>query len=249
MKEHQGQLGVEFQPIKQKYFLHEKEHSRQDPFVESLQEYFQIFRRRIILHILLCTLKTQQLIAFFFLALMIPSIVLQADYIELDVSQKGGIFTMEQTWDPPISVQMFSKTDILLLDVQLSLDGEEIEEFTIYERLYINTQYNLTSNTNYSFTVRLMAQFDFVPTCNASHLAFVLYPYIHSLQKTLIFYCVQFSAFVSCESQLILLHQFISPNLLIDRYQKDHLDLLIDSQNPCHKLKVQIRNCLNMWFT
>ncbi|CAD8207206.1 unnamed protein product [Paramecium octaurelia] len=176
MKEHQGQLGGEFQPIKQKYFLHEKEHLKQDPFVESLQEYFQIFRRRIILHILL---------SFFFLALMIPSIVLQADYIELDVSERGGIFTMEQTWDPPISVQMFSKTDILLLDVQLSLDGEEIEEFTIYERLYINTQYNLTSNTNYSFTVRLMAQFDFVPT---SYLIIVVVMLVISLLYSILTY-------------------------------------------------------------
>ncbi|CAD8205025.1 unnamed protein product [Paramecium pentaurelia] len=124
MKEHQGLMTSEFKPIKQKYFLHEKEQLKQDPFVQT----------------------------FFFLALMIPSIILQADYIELDVSEKGGIFTMEQTWDPPISIQMFSKTDILLLDVQLSLNGKEIEEFTIYERLYMNTQYNLTSNTNYSFS-------------------------------------------------------------------------------------------------
>ncbi|CAK91124.1 unnamed protein product (macronuclear) [Paramecium tetraurelia] len=152
MKEHQGQIGGEFQPIKQKYFLHEKEQMRKDPFVESLQEYFYIFRRRIILHILLCILIAQQLIAFFFLALMIPSIILQADFIEIDVSDRGGIIKMEQTWNPPISIQMFSKSDILLLDVQLYLDGKQIEEFTIYERLYINTQYNLTSNTNYSFS-------------------------------------------------------------------------------------------------
>ncbi|CAD8111841.1 unnamed protein product [Paramecium primaurelia] len=185
MKEHQGLMTIEFKPIKQKYFLHEKEQLKQDPFVESLQEYFQIFRRRIILHLLLCILKSQQLIAFFFLALMIPSIILQADYIELDVSEKGGIFTMEQTWDPPISIQMFSKTDILLLDVQLSLNGKEIEEFTIYERLYMNTQYNLTSNTNYSFTVRLMAQFDFVPT---SYLIIIVVMLVISLLYSILTY-------------------------------------------------------------
>ncbi|CAD8112233.1 unnamed protein product [Paramecium sonneborni] len=191
MKEHQGLMTNEFQPIKQKYFLHEKVQLKQDPFVESLQEYFQIFRRRIILHIFL---------SFFFLALIIPSIILQADYIELDVSKNGTKFRMEQTWDPPISIYVFSKTDILLLDVQLFLDEKEITEFTIYERLYINTQYNLTSNTTYSFSssqidgiVQLCTHvlFDY-RSCNASHLPFVLYPYIHSLQKTLIFYCVQF---------------------------------------------------------
>ncbi|CAD8109644.1 unnamed protein product [Paramecium primaurelia] len=185
MKEHQGVMGNEFQPIKQKYFLHEKEQIRQDPFVESLQEYFQIFRRRIILHILLCILQTQQLIAFFFLALIIPSIILQADFIELDVSERGGIFKMEQTWDPPISIQMFSKIDILLLDVQLFLDGKEIEEFTIYEHLYMNTQYNLTSNTNYSFTVRLMAQFDFVPT---SYLIIIVVMLVISLLYSILTY-------------------------------------------------------------
>ncbi|CAD8207982.1 unnamed protein product [Paramecium pentaurelia] len=168
MKEHQGLMGNEFQPIKQKYFLHEKEQIRQDPFVESLQEYFQIFRR-----------------PFFFLALIIPSIILQADFIELDVSERGGIFKMEQTWDPPISIQMFSKIDILLLDVQLFLDGKEIEEFTIYEHLYMNTQYNLTSNTNYSFTVRLMAQFDFVPT---SYLIIIVVMLVISLLYSIITY-------------------------------------------------------------
>ncbi|CAD8120280.1 unnamed protein product [Paramecium sonneborni] len=191
MKEHQGLMTNEFQPIKQKYFLHEKEQEKQHPFVESLQEYFQIFRRRIILQIFL---------SFFFLALIIPSIILQADYIELDVSKNGATFQMEQTWDPPISIQVFSKTDILLLDVQLSLDGKEITEFTIYERLDINTEYNLASNTTYSFSssqidgiIQLCTHllFDY-RSCNACYLPFVLYPYIHSLQITLIFYCVQF---------------------------------------------------------
>ncbi|CAD8194311.1 unnamed protein product [Paramecium octaurelia] len=176
MKEHQGQIEGEFQPIKQKYFLHEKEQMKKDPFVESLQEYFQIFRRRIILHILL---------SFFFLALMIPSILLQADFIEIEVSDRGGIIKMEETWDPPISIQMFSKSDILLLDVQLYLDGKEIEEFTIYECLYINTQYNLTSNTNYSFTVRLMAQFDFVPT---SYLIIIVVMLVISLLYSILTY-------------------------------------------------------------
>ncbi|CAD8208305.1 unnamed protein product [Paramecium pentaurelia] len=155
MKQHQVQLsGMEFQPINQKYFLHEKEKLRHDPFADSLEKYFSLFKRRTICHFLLSV---------FFIGLMIPSIILQAEYIEVDVDEGVGEFQMKDTWDPPISIYMFSKSDDLLLDVQLYLNDEPIEEFTIQEQLIINTQYIIKSEKPQTFTVRLMAQFDFVP--------------------------------------------------------------------------------------
>ncbi|CAD8197873.1 unnamed protein product [Paramecium octaurelia] len=179
MKQHQVQIsGMEFQPINSKYFLHEREKLRHDPFADSLEKYFSLFKRRTICHFLL-------LIAVFFIGLMIPSIILQAEYIEVDVVEGVGEFEMKDTWDPPISIYMFSKSDDLLIDVQLYLDGKPIEEFTIQEQLLIDTQYSIRSEKPQSFTVRLMAQFDFVP---ASYLIIIVVMLAISLLYSILTY-------------------------------------------------------------
>ncbi|CAD8123824.1 unnamed protein product [Paramecium sonneborni] len=190
MKQHQVQLqGMEFQPINQKYFLHEKEKIRHDPFSESLEQYFFLFRKRTIYHFLLCiSNKYKRVIALFFIALMIPSIILQAEYIEVDVNDGVGNFTMNDTWDPPISIYMFSKSDQLLLDIQLELNDKSIQEFTIQEQLIIHTQYIIKSEKPYTFTVRLMAQFDFVP---ASYLIITVVMFVISLLYSVLTYARQ----------------------------------------------------------
>ncbi|CAD8210551.1 unnamed protein product [Paramecium octaurelia] len=186
MKQHQVQLsGMEFRPIDQKYFLHEREKLRHDPFADSLEEYFSLFKRRTICHFLLSV---------FFIGLMIPSIILQAEYIEVDVVEGVGEFEMKDTWDPPISIYMFSKSDDLLIDVKLFLDGKAIEEFTIQDRLLIDTRYIIKSEKSQSFSkiifnmraaVRLMAQFDFVP---ASYLIIIVAMLVISLLYSILTY-------------------------------------------------------------
>ncbi|CAK66400.1 unnamed protein product (macronuclear) [Paramecium tetraurelia] len=186
MKQHQVQIsGLEFQPINQKYFLHEREKLRHDPFADSLEEYFSLFKRRTICHFLLSA---------FFIGLMIPSIILQAEYIEVDVNKGVGEFEMKDTWDPPISIYMFSKSDDLLIDVQLYLDGKPIQEFTIQEQLIIDTQYIIRSEKPQSFSklifniraaVRLMAQFNFVP---ASYLIIIVVMLVISLLYSILTY-------------------------------------------------------------
>ncbi|CAD8122743.1 unnamed protein product [Paramecium sonneborni] len=200
MKQHHQvqQQGMEYQPINQKYFIHEKEKIRHDPFAESLEEYFSFFRKRTIYHFLLCiSNKYKRVIVMFFIGLMIPSIILQAEYIEVDVNDGVGNFTMNDTWDPPISIYMFSKSDQLLLDIQLELNDKLIQEFTIQEQLIIHTQYIIKSEKPYTFSklilntstaVRLMAQFDFVP---ASYLIITVVMLVISLLYSILTYARQ----------------------------------------------------------
>ncbi|CAD8113178.1 unnamed protein product [Paramecium primaurelia] len=138
--------------------------------------------------------QVKRLIAVFFIGLMIPSIILQAEYIEVDVDEGVGEFQMKDTWDPPISIYMFSKSDDLLLDVQLYLNDEPIEEFTIQEKLIINTQYIIKSEKPQTFSklifnirtaVRLMSQFDFVP---ASYLIITVVMLVISLLYSIVTY-------------------------------------------------------------
>ncbi|CAK65090.1 unnamed protein product (macronuclear) [Paramecium tetraurelia] len=102
------------------------------------------------------------------------------------IASRGvGEFEMKDTWDPPISIYMFSRSDDLLIDVQLYLDGKVIEEFTIQERLVIDTRYMIKSEKPQSFTVRLMAQFDFVP---ASYLIIIVAMLVISLLYSILTY-------------------------------------------------------------
>ncbi|CAD8202843.1 unnamed protein product [Paramecium octaurelia] len=155
--------------IKQKYLINERD-IQQDAFSHSISIYFKRTKKRIYGFTL--TSIIQFLIeGLFFVLLLIPSIVLQQDSLEVVVyPQKGGQFTVKEQLDPPISLEIVSSDSYLLSDVQLYLDGQTIEQFTIEKKLNTNSTYKIASNKSFKISinlmmvaVRLISQFSFVP--------------------------------------------------------------------------------------
>ncbi|CAD8205363.1 unnamed protein product [Paramecium octaurelia] len=139
--------------MKQKYLIHERD-IQQDSFAASIDQYFKRTKKRI---------YGFTLTSLFFLILLIPSIVLQQESQEVVVfPEKGGSFTVKDQLDPPISLEIISSESYLLLDVQLYLDGHEIEQFTIDKKMNTNSTHKITSNKSFKISKNLM-MFSYVP--------------------------------------------------------------------------------------
>ncbi|CAK57468.1 unnamed protein product (macronuclear) [Paramecium tetraurelia] len=155
--------------IKQKYLINERD-IQQDAFSNSINIYFKRTKKRIYGFTLISIIQFV-IEGLFFLLLLIPSIVLQQDSQEVVVfPQKGGQFTVKEQLDPPISLEIVSSDSYLLSDVQLYLDGQTIEQFTIEKKLNTNSTHKITSNKSFKISinlmmvaVRLISQFSFVP--------------------------------------------------------------------------------------
>ncbi|CAD8117277.1 unnamed protein product [Paramecium sonneborni] len=147
--------------IKQKYFVCDRE-SIQDPFANSIDQYFKRSKKRI---------YGFAFASLFFLLLLIPSIILQQDLLELIVQPSEGVkFIVKKTLDSPITVEIVSANSYSLSDIQLYLDGHIIEHFTIMQELISNSTHTITSNQSFQFSinlmivaVRLMSQFTYIP--------------------------------------------------------------------------------------
>ncbi|CAD8199744.1 unnamed protein product [Paramecium octaurelia] len=147
--------------IKEKYYFNDRD-AIEDPLANSIDEYLKRSKKRI---------YGFALVSFAFLLLLIPPIILEPNLLELIVlPQKGVTFVVTKNIYAPITFEIISAQSYSIQDIQLYLDGNAIEHFTIYQELISNSTHTITSNKSFQFSinlmivaVRLISQFTYIP--------------------------------------------------------------------------------------